>query len=250
MSKPRTIAEYPNRADDYDQAVEKSHDQNTDTALDEGGDNEVTAEDIVGHIENEENPHGTTAGQVGAYTKGETGDLLNDKADQSALNATNQAVSALDGRVDTAEDDIQGLKDAKVDQASGTWPMQITGTEGGTGVAFNADFYRIGNLVNVRGTVTVIGSAVEEIEGGFIISGLQYSGSDLNQMGELRHGNNVVYPEGASFVKVGISTAFPGSLDMYFMGAGGYVRINANDLSEGTVWRFNITYTTNDPFNS
>jgi len=115
MSKPRTIAEYPNRADDYDEAVSKSHVQNTDTVLDEGGDHEVTAEDIRGHVDSTENPHQVTAGQVGAYTKGEVGDLLDDKADQSALNATNQAVLDLDGRVDTAEDEIQGLESSKAD---------------------------------------------------------------------------------------------------------------------------------------
>src|SRR5690625_7067557 len=115
MSNPRRIAEYPNRADDYDEAVSKSHDQNTDTVLDEGGDNEITAAGIRGHVDSTENPHQVTAGQVGAYTKGETDDLLDDKADQSALNATNQAVSTLDGRVDTAEDDIQDLEEGKAD---------------------------------------------------------------------------------------------------------------------------------------
>src|SRR5690625_584751 len=83
MSKPRTIAEYPNRADDYDGAVSKSHVQNTDTVLDQGGDNEVTAEEIRDHVDSTDNPHGTTARQVGAYTKGEVGDLLDDKFDKS-----------------------------------------------------------------------------------------------------------------------------------------------------------------------
>src|SRR5690554_4715661 len=95
MSKPRLIADFLNKADDYAEAVEKSHDQNTDTALDQGGDNEVTAEDIRDHVDSTDNPHQVTAGQVGAYTKGETDDLLDDKADQSALNATNQAISDL-----------------------------------------------------------------------------------------------------------------------------------------------------------
>src|SRR5690625_7856976 len=113
MSKPRTIAEYPRRADDYDEAVFKSHVQTTDTVLDQGGDNEVTAEEIRDHVDSTDNPHQVTADEVGAYTKGEVGDLLDDKADQSALNATNQAVSNHDGRVDTAEDDIQDLEDSK-----------------------------------------------------------------------------------------------------------------------------------------
>src|SRR5690554_1274941 len=72
MSKPRRIADFPNKADDYDEAVSKSHVQNTDTALDQGGDNEVTAEEIREHVDSNENPHQVTAGQVGAYTKGET----------------------------------------------------------------------------------------------------------------------------------------------------------------------------------
>src|SRR5690625_7711799 len=128
MSKPRTIAEYPNQADDYHQAVSKSQDQNTDTALDQGGDNEVTAEDIRGHVDSAENPHQVTAGQVGAYTKGESDDLLNDKADQSALNATNQAVSTLDGRVDMAEGDIQNLQSEKPDYEQGTWTPALRGS--------------------------------------------------------------------------------------------------------------------------
>src|SRR5690625_4325776 len=128
MSKPRTIAEYPNRADDYDEAVSKSHVQNTDTVLDEGGDHEVTAEDIRGHVDSTENPHQVTAGQVGAYTKGETDDLLDDKADQSALNATNQAVSTLDGRVDMAEGDIQNLQSEKPDYEQGTWTPALRGS--------------------------------------------------------------------------------------------------------------------------
>lgn len=115
MSKPRTISDYPNRADDYDQAVSKSHVQNTDIALDEGGSHEVTAEAIRDHVDSTDNPHGVTAGQVGAYTQEETDDLLDGKADQSELDATNQAVGDLDGRVDTAEDNIQGLEGSKSD---------------------------------------------------------------------------------------------------------------------------------------
>lgn len=136
--------------------------------------------------------------------------------------------------------------DAKPDQIGGTWPMQVIGTDGGATAPFDADFYRIGNLVNVRGTVTVAVSG--SLQGDLIISGLQYSGININQMGELRHGDNVVYPAGATYAMVGISVAFPGSLDMYFMGPGGYTRINQGSQSGGTAWRFNITYTTNDPF--
>src|SRR5690625_1430391 len=111
MSKPRRIADFPNKADDYDQAVSKSHDQNTDTALDEGGDNEVTAEDIRGHVDSTENPHQVTAGQVGAYTKAETGDLLDDKFDKSG-------------------GDIEGVTRIETDSANGLEIIR-TGSNGG-----------------------------------------------------------------------------------------------------------------------
>src|SRR5690625_5953124 len=100
MSKPRRIADFPNKADDYDQAVSKSHVQDADAVLDEGGDHAVAAEDIRGHVDSTDNPHQVTADQVGAYTKGEVGDLLDDKADLSDLNATNQAVSANTGNIE------------------------------------------------------------------------------------------------------------------------------------------------------
>ena len=301
MSKPRTIAEYPNRADDYDEAVSKSHVQNTDTVLDEGGDNEVTAEAIRDHVDSTDNPHSVTAGQVGAYTKSETDDLLDGKFDKaggtiegvtdiitpgaSALVIQRTGVNAqsvrlriigtgnsgespeatidslpddddiplyVPGRISTGAGFYIGATrkdqdwDAKPDQIGGTWPMQVIGTDGGATAPFDADFYRIGDLVNVRGTVQVAVS--HGLQGDFIISGLQYSGININQMGELRHGDNVVYPAGGTYTMVGISTAYPASLDMYFMGSGGYVRINQGSQSAATVWRFNITYTTNDPF--
>lgn len=50
---------------DTTDAVNKAHDQNTDTALDLGGLNEVTAADARAHIDATDNPHGVTKAQVG-----------------------------------------------------------------------------------------------------------------------------------------------------------------------------------------
>jgi hypothetical protein len=50
---------------DTTDAVNKAHDQNTDTALDSGGANEVTAADIRAHIDATDNPHSVTKAQVG-----------------------------------------------------------------------------------------------------------------------------------------------------------------------------------------
>jgi len=50
---------------DTTDAVNKAHDQNTDTALDQGGANEVTAADARAHIDSTANPHGVTKSQVG-----------------------------------------------------------------------------------------------------------------------------------------------------------------------------------------
>ena len=49
---------------DYDDAITKKHTQGTDTILDEGGTNEVLAEEIVDHIADTNNPHETELSQV------------------------------------------------------------------------------------------------------------------------------------------------------------------------------------------
>src|SRR5690625_144089 len=236
MSKPRTIAEYPNRADDYDQAVSKSHDQNTDTALDQGGDNEVTAEDIRGHVDSAENPHQVTAGQVGAYTKGESDDLLNDKADQSALNATNQAVSVNTGNIE----ELQGRFE------TGTWPMQLIGTEGGS-VNFTATYSRVGNMVNVIGFVTV--TPPLPFTGDYIFTGLGYNVVSNNSYNICRHGNNINYPPGGNVLMQGGVTDSD-QVEIYFMGPGGIQRMNNTHQADGSVFRLSLTYITNDPFDS
>src|SRR5690554_436873 len=179
MSKPRTIAEYPNRADDYDEAVSKSHVQNTDTVLDQGGDNEVTAEEIRDHVDSNENPHQVTAEQVGAYTKAETGDLLDDKADQSSLEATNQAVSALDGRVDTAEDNIQGLESSKANVSN----PQFSGS-----IGIRTEHQKIINryLLNISGSsggfVVELGEATGNIDATGVIEGAGTFSDTRNSM--------------------------------------------------------------------
>jgi len=214
MSKPRTIAEYPNRADDYDQAVSKSHDQNTDTVLDEGGDHEVTAEDIRGHVDSTENPHQVTAGQVGAYTKGEVGDLLDDKADQSALNATNQAVSALDGRVDTAEDDIQDLEEGKADANN----PQFTGVFG------------YGQNVRMRYDNAMPSSPVILIAQANHPDGVDTVGGIV---GYRRHSNttNSFRLQFTAYAQYNASTAHAASSMTYKLDAGSYGNISAEPIS-------------------
>lgn len=53
-------------------AVNKAHSQNKDTILDEGGANSVTAEEIVDHIADTNNPHGVEADQVATDDSGVT----------------------------------------------------------------------------------------------------------------------------------------------------------------------------------
>lgn len=79
---------------DTTDAVNKAHDQNTDTVLAQGTANEVTAADARAHIDATDNPHGVTATQVGLGNVDNTADLdkpistdteaaLDDKADNT-----------------------------------------------------------------------------------------------------------------------------------------------------------------------
>jgi len=77
---------------DTTDAVNKAHDQNTDTALDSGGANEVTAADARAHIDATDNPHGVTKDQVGLGNVDNTSD-----ADKPISTATQ---SALDDKAD------------------------------------------------------------------------------------------------------------------------------------------------------
>ena len=73
---------------DTTDAVNKAHDQNTDSSLDFGGLNQVTASELRSHVDATNNPHGVTATQVGLGNVDNTSDL--DKpistATQTALN--------------------------------------------------------------------------------------------------------------------------------------------------------------------
>jgi len=79
---------------DTTDAVNKAHDQNTDTALAFGTADEVTASDIRAHLDATNNPHSVTASQVGLGNVDNTSDLdkpistatqnaLDDKADNT-----------------------------------------------------------------------------------------------------------------------------------------------------------------------
>ena len=50
---------------DTTDAVNKAHDQNTDTSLDFGGANQVTASELRSHVDATDNPHSVTKSQVG-----------------------------------------------------------------------------------------------------------------------------------------------------------------------------------------
>ena len=101
----------------------RAHDQNTDTALDQGGTNEVTAADAREHIDATDNPHNVTATQVGLGDVDNTADL--DKpistATQSALNDKADKVTqviageGLDGGGDLSESRTIDLDSATVE---------------------------------------------------------------------------------------------------------------------------------------
>ncbi len=55
-----------------DNTITKAHEQNTDINLDGGGDNQVSAEEIVNHIADTENPHAVEADQIATDDSGVT----------------------------------------------------------------------------------------------------------------------------------------------------------------------------------
>jgi hypothetical protein len=93
---------------DTTDAVNKAHDQNTDTALDQGGANEVTAADARAHIDSTANPHGVTKSQVGL------GDVDNvsaaDLRDRSTHTGTQAATTVTyeSATVESALDELTG----------------------------------------------------------------------------------------------------------------------------------------------
>ncbi len=107
---------------DTTDAVNKAHDQNTDTALDSGGASEVTAADIRAHIDATDNPHSVTKAQVGLGDVDNTADLdkpistatqsaLDDKADNTI---TITAGTGLDGGGDLTANRTLDLDSASV----------------------------------------------------------------------------------------------------------------------------------------
>jgi len=117
---------------DTTDAVNKAHDQNTDTALDQGGLNEVTAADARAHIDSTANPHGVTKTQVGL------GDVDNvsasDLRDRSTHTGT-QPISSVSG--------LQSDLDGKVPQTAATGSAEIpAGTQGERDGTPSAGYFR------------------------------------------------------------------------------------------------------------
>jgi len=99
---------------DTTDAVNKAHDQNTDTVLAQGTANEVTAADARAHIDATDNPHSVTATQVGLGNVDNTADL--DKP------ISTDTQTALDAKADntieiTGTDGIEGGGDLTANRA-------------------------------------------------------------------------------------------------------------------------------------
>jgi hypothetical protein len=112
---------------DTTDAVNKAHDQNTDTALDLGNANEVTAADARAHIDATDNPHNVTATQVGL------GDVDNVSAADLRDRTTHtgeQAISTVTG--------LQSTLDDKADKTT-TFTAGV-GLDGGGDLSANRTF--------------------------------------------------------------------------------------------------------------
>ena len=87
---------------------------------------------VAEHIADTDNPHATTADQVGAYTKGETDDLLDNKADLSGATFTGDISATNLSGTNTGDQDLSSY--AIDDEV-----VHLAGTETITGVkTFNA----------------------------------------------------------------------------------------------------------------
>ena len=112
---------------DTTDAVNKAHDQNTDTALDQGGTNEVTAADAREHIDATDNPHNVTATQVGL------GDVDNVSAADLRDRTTHTGVQAIST--------VTGLQSALDDKADKTTTLTAgVGLDGGGDLSDNRTF--------------------------------------------------------------------------------------------------------------
>ena len=132
---------------DTTDAVNKAHDQNTDTALDQGGANEVTAADARAHIDATDNPHGVTKAQVGLsdvdnVSAADLRDRSTHTGTQAATTVTydNTASGLVATDVKGAVDELQS---AKVAQTDATGSAEIpSGTQAQRDATPSAGFFR------------------------------------------------------------------------------------------------------------
>ena len=131
-----------------------------------------TDETLAEHIADADNPHATTAAQVGAYTTGETNDLLDGKADLSGATFTG-AISATNlSGTNTGDQDLSSYAiDDEVVHLAGT--ETITGAKSfseaitATGGFKDADVSTAiklgdsGNAVPTTGNKTIVGAINE-----------------------------------------------------------------------------------------
>lgn len=136
---------------EIDDAVEDSHVQNTDTILDEGGDNEVTAEEVREHIDSTSNPHSVTKAQVGlgsvpnldttdAVTNQHThaNKTLLDSYTQTNANIADAVTKKHTSGTETQGGDISGtVASATVDKVKGKTVVTPTASEDGKVAYYN-----------------------------------------------------------------------------------------------------------------
>jgi hypothetical protein len=88
---------------DTTEAVNNEHVQGTDTTLDSGGDNEITASTIKTHVESEANPHSVTKTQIGL------GDVTND----AQLKREAGDINTFTEKAEPHEDDVVLIEDSE-----------------------------------------------------------------------------------------------------------------------------------------
>lgn len=189
-----------------------------------------------------ENSNSIESIQNNTYTKQESDDLLDGKADQTALDATNQAVSNLDGRVDTAEDDIQGLESSKPDYEQGTWTPGMRGTiEAGeyTLDIGECTYSTVGADVFAYASITVVDIITPGLGSGIVINGLPYPrNSEISGILRVRNAFNQT---GDIFVSHWLTE--PDSILFGVDNGGGASQLIApDDIQVGTQMRISVHY--------
>ena len=155
--------------DALDNVTGVSHTQNTDTKLDDGGPNEITAAEIRGHVDDTNNPHNVQADQVPTNTSGENvQDFIDSKAQTNGLASLDSG-----GKVP-----ITQLPDSVLGQViyKGTWDASTntpTLGNGGTGGVMG-DYY----VVSVAGTTSIDGISDWEIGDWIINNGVVWEKVD------------------------------------------------------------------------